>query len=68
MPWRSYEMGVSGGSTVVVVLKEQSNRDAGHHGAEGGELIPRGRNTPSVKTHLGCFYRNRGGITTFASK
>lgn len=39
-----------------MVLKEQQDRDAGHHGAEDEGIIPHGRSVPSVKIHLGCFF------------
>lgn len=48
-------MGWGSGGRQEVVLKEQQDR------AEDAEIIPHGRKMPSVKTHLGCFPRKRGG-------
>lgn len=47
--------GWGSGGRQEVVLKEQQDRDAGHHGAEDEGIIPHGRSVPSVEIHLGCF-------------
>lgn len=49
-------VGWGSGGRQEVVLKEQRDRDAGHHGAEDEGIIPHGRSVPSVKIHLGSFF------------